>query len=88
MQMTEIEPMMWRSQGLNAASSNLGGSLDPQAKRNGNVAQHDYVRRKKCMNEMQEKSPMGLDDMLGHLLVTRIPVMQKPRSTKMPEYLS
>ena len=34
------------------------------------------------------KRPRGLDALLGHLLVKRIPAMYKLSSTKMPEYFS
>ena len=34
------------------------------------------------------KRPRGLDTLLGHLLVKRIPVMYKLSTTKIPEYLT
>ncbi len=34
------------------------------------------------------KRPRGLDALLGHLLIKRIPVMFQLSSTKIPEYLS
>ncbi len=34
------------------------------------------------------KRPRGLDALLGHLLVKRIPVLFQHSSTKIPEYLS
>ncbi len=37
---------------------------------------------------INNKRPRGLDALLGHLLVERIPVMFQLSSTKIPEYLS
>ncbi len=42
----------------------------------------------KAREENIYKRPRGLDALLGHLLVKRIPVTFQLTSTKIPEYLS
>ena len=39
----------------------------------------------KIVNPNFNKRPRGLDALLGHLIVKRIPVMNKLSSTKLPE---
>ncbi len=51
------------------------------------------AKKGKKVSKVQElninnKKPMGLDVLLGHLLVKRIPVMYQLSSTKISEYLS
>ena len=41
-----------------------------------------------CSEAKLNKRPRGLDTLLGHLLVKRIPVTFQLSSTKIPEYLS
>ncbi len=46
------------------------------------------VRKSTDLTKMINKRPRGLDDLLGHLLIKRKPVMFQLSSTKVPEYLS
>ena len=46
------------------------------------------TNKKQEKNKTKNKRPRGLDALLGHLLVKRIPVTYKLSSTKIPEYLS
>ena len=49
---------------------------------------NDFSDIAERMTENHNKRPRGLDDLLGHLLVKRTPVMYKFSNTKIPEYLS
>ncbi len=47
-----------------------------------------WVRSPTASQQRYNKRPRGLDALLGHLLVKRIPVTFQLSSTKIPEYLS
>ncbi len=44
-----------------------------------------YIKKN---SPVKNKRPRGLDTLLGHMLVKRVPIMYKLSSTKIPEYLS
>ena len=48
----------------------------------------DDNKKKKKKKNNNNKRPRGLDTLLGHLLVKRIPAMYKLSRTKIPEYSS
>ncbi len=50
----------------------------------GDVSWNVYSYVVRC-NENENKRPRGLDDLLGHLLVKRMPEMYKLSSTKISE---
>ncbi len=52
----------------------------------GQLREHRVVKLKQLGSDI--KKPRGPDDLLGHLLVKRIPVIYKLSSTKLPENLS